>query len=106
DEAARQARPLCSWVARASSRYEIHAGIEVSGRYGSRLCREDRPAPEGSRGRPRPRREEVEGPENIHRWNALDKPEALGSTQALAMVKRLFNAAKAGHGGTLDPLAS
>jgi tRNA pseudouridine55 synthase len=37
---------------------------------------------------------------------ALDKPEGLGSTQALAKVKRLFNAEKAGHGGTLDPLAS
>jgi tRNA pseudouridine55 synthase len=44
--------------------------------------------------------------ENIHGWIALDKPEGLGSTQALARVKRLFNAAKAGHGGTLDPLAS
>lgn len=44
--------------------------------------------------------------ENIHGWIALDKPEGLGSTQALAKVKQLFNAAKAGHGGTLDPLAS
>jgi tRNA pseudouridine55 synthase len=43
---------------------------------------------------------------NIHGWIALDKPEGMGSTQALAKVKRLFNAAKAGHGGTLDPLAS
>ena len=42
----------------------------------------------------------------IHGWIALDKPEGLGSTQALARVKRLFNAEKAGHGGTLDPLAS
>lgn len=44
--------------------------------------------------------------ENIHGWIALDKPEGMGSTQALAKVKRLLNAAKAGHGGTLDPLAS
>ena len=43
---------------------------------------------------------------DIHGWIALDKPEGLGSTQALAKVKRLFNAKKAGHGGTLDPLAS
>jgi tRNA pseudouridine55 synthase len=48
----------------------------------------------------------VNSRENIHGWIALDKPEGLGSTQALARVKRLFNAAKAGHGGTLDPLAS
>ncbi len=44
--------------------------------------------------------------QNIHGWIALDKPEGMGSTQALAKVKWLFNAAKAGHGGTLDPLAS
>ncbi len=46
------------------------------------------------------------GKENIYGWIALDKPEGMGSTQALAKVKRLFGAAKAGHGGTLDPLAS
>ena len=44
--------------------------------------------------------------QDIHGWIALDKPEGLGSTQALAKVKWLFNANKAGHGGTLDPLAS
>jgi tRNA pseudouridine55 synthase len=48
----------------------------------------------------------VKAREKIHGWVALDKPEGMGSTQALAKVKRLFNAAKAGHGGTLDPLAS
>jgi tRNA pseudouridine55 synthase len=36
----------------------------------------------------------------------LDKPTGLTSTAALARVKRLFNAEKAGHTGTLDPLAS
>ena len=39
-------------------------------------------------------------------WLALDKPEGVTSTQAVAIVRRLFNAEKAGHGGTLDPLAS
>ncbi len=39
-------------------------------------------------------------------WIALDKPYGLGSTQAVSAVRRLFNAAKAGHAGTLDPLAS
>ena len=38
--------------------------------------------------------------------SSLDKPEGLASTQAVARVKRLFNADKAGHAGTLDPLAS
>lgn len=36
----------------------------------------------------------------------LDKPVGLGSNAALQSAKRLFGAAKAGHAGTLDPLAS
>lgn len=36
----------------------------------------------------------------------LDKPEGLTSNGALMRVKRLYNAEKAGHTGTLDPLAS
>jgi tRNA pseudouridine55 synthase len=39
-------------------------------------------------------------------WVVLDKPVGLTSTEAVARVKRLFNAQKAGHAGTLDPLAS
>ena len=39
-------------------------------------------------------------------WIVLDKPIGMTSTHAVAMVKRLFNAKKAGHAGTLDPLAS
>ncbi|WP_342640723.1 tRNA pseudouridine(55) synthase TruB [Rhodoligotrophos ferricapiens] len=39
-------------------------------------------------------------------WILLDKPQGITSTQAVARVKRLFNAQKAGHGGTLDPLAT
>lgn len=36
----------------------------------------------------------------------LDKPEGLSSNTALQKVKRLIGAAKAGHAGTLDPLAT
>jgi len=36
----------------------------------------------------------------------LDKPSGVGSNGALQSVKRMFRAAKAGHAGTLDPLAS
>jgi tRNA pseudouridine55 synthase len=36
----------------------------------------------------------------------LDKPEGLSSNAALQRVKRAFGAAKAGHAGTLDPLAT
>ncbi len=42
----------------------------------------------------------------INGWLILDKPLGLTSTQALARVKRLFDAQKAGHAGTLDPLAT
>lgn len=42
----------------------------------------------------------------VHGWINLDKPKGVTSTQAVGRVKRLLNAAKVGHGGTLDPLAS
>ena len=46
-----------------------------------------------------------------HGWIILDKPLGLGSTQAVAAVKRNLREAglgkvKVGHGGTLDPLAT
>lgn len=42
----------------------------------------------------------------IHGWVVLDKPAGITSTQAVARVRRVFNADKAGHAGTLDPLAT
>jgi len=42
----------------------------------------------------------------IHGWVVLDKPKGMTSTQAVTRVRRLFDAAKAGHAGTLDPLAT
>ena len=42
----------------------------------------------------------------ISGWLALDKPLGLTSTQALGKARRFLDAAKAGHGGTLDPLAT
>lgn len=42
----------------------------------------------------------------ISGWLILDKPKGMGSTDAVARVKRLYFAQKAGHAGTLDPLAS
>jgi tRNA pseudouridine55 synthase len=49
---------------------------------------------------PRPRKRDVHG------WIVLDKPVGMTSTHAVAVVKRTLNAKKAGHAGTLDPLAS
>lgn len=42
----------------------------------------------------------------INGFIVLDKPHGMGSTPAVAMVKRVMNAQKVGHGGTLDPLAT
>ncbi|GAB0119889.1 tRNA pseudouridine(55) synthase TruB [Acidisoma sp. 7E03] len=39
-------------------------------------------------------------------WLILDKPEGPTSTDMVNKLKRLFDAQKAGHGGTLDPLAT
>lgn len=64
------------------------------------------PRPRGARGpreqdnRPRAPKRDLDG------WVLLDKPVGLTSTQAVSVVKRLFGAKKAGHAGTLDPLAS
>ena len=43
---------------------------------------------------------------DVHGWIVLDKPLGMTSTQAVAIVRRMLNAKKAGHAGTLDPLAS
>lgn len=42
----------------------------------------------------------------VHGWLTFDKPMHMTSTQAVGIVKRLFNAQKVGHAGTLDPLAT
>lgn len=42
----------------------------------------------------------------ISGWIILDKPVGIGSTQCVSKIKWLYQAAKAGHAGTLDPLAS
>ncbi len=43
---------------------------------------------------------------NVDGWLVLDKPRGMTSTHAVAVVKRAFAAKKAGHAGTLDPLAT
>src|SRR5260370_33169079 len=39
-------------------------------------------------------------------WLVIDKPPGLTSTDVVNRVRRAFDARKAGHGGTLDPLAT
>lgn len=59
------------------------------------------PAAEGGRSfAPRPKKRDVHG------WVVLDKPVGMTSTHAVSVVKRAYAAKKAGHAGTLDPLAS
>jgi len=43
---------------------------------------------------------------DVHGWIVLDKPVGMTSTHAVSIIKRLFSAKRAGHAGTLDPLAS
>jgi tRNA pseudouridine55 synthase len=42
----------------------------------------------------------------VHGWLVLDKPAGMTSTQAVGAVRHIFRAQKAGHAGTLDPLAT
>ena len=42
----------------------------------------------------------------VHGWVVVDKPEGITSTQVVAIVRRVFDAQKAGHAGTLDPMAT
>jgi tRNA pseudouridine55 synthase len=44
--------------------------------------------------------------DDVSGWVVLDKPDDMTSTHAVSAVRRVFNAQKAGHSGTLDPLAS
>ncbi len=62
----------------------------------------------GRGGRPKgkgPRQRKKKG-RPISGWVIFDKPFGMGSTEAVAKIKWLFLAEKAGHAGTLDPLAS
>jgi len=44
--------------------------------------------------------------EDINGWLIIDKPRDMGSTQVVNLTRRLFNAKKNGHAGTLDPFAT
>lgn len=43
---------------------------------------------------------------DVHGWIVLDKPVGMTSTHAVSIIKRLYQAKRVGHAGTLDPLAS
>ena len=59
-----------------------------------------------TKNRPRGGEQRKKDKRDVHGWVVLDKPVGMTSTHAVAVVKRLFSAKRAGHAGTLDPLAS
>src|SRR5688572_30435950 len=63
------------------------------------------PAPSTSPAKQRPQQFRREK-RDVHGWIVLDKPVGMTSTQAVGAIKRLFACKRAGHAGTLDPLAS
>lgn len=46
------------------------------------------------------------GGRKLDGWLAIDKPAGMTSTQVVGRVRRITQAAKLGHGGTLDPMAT
>ena len=65
--------------------------------------REDSQQPTGKKTKQQQFRREKR---DVHGWIVLDKPVGMTSTQAVGAIKRLFSCKRAGHAGTLDPLAS
>jgi len=64
-------------------------------------------SPLAAEGEPRPRGKQFKRDKrDVHGWIVLDKPVGMTSTHAVSVIKRLFTARRAGHAGTLDPLAS
>ena len=63
-------------------------------------------APQGEGGRKRRQAQVKREKRDVHGWVVLDKPVGMTSTHAVSVLKRLFTAKRAGHAGTLDPLAS
>ncbi|MPZ57059.1 MAG: tRNA pseudouridine(55) synthase TruB [Rhizobiales bacterium] len=67
------------------------------------------PSPQAGEGEERPaqgKQQRRRDKRDVHGWVVLDKPVGVTSTHAVGVIKRLFTARRAGHAGTLDPLAS
>src|SRR5271156_5721584 len=66
----------------------------------------DSPPPDGSEPSQQTPKQQKFKKRDVHGWIVLDKPIGMTSTHAVAVIKRLFAAKRAGHAGTLDPLGS
>src|SRR5512139_649624 len=64
------------------------------------------PEPPPQAGREKQKKQFRRDKRDVHGWVVLDKPVGMTSTHAVSIIKRLFTAKRAGHAGTLDPLAS
>ena len=62
--------------------------------------------PQGGSERPERGPRQKKTKHDVHGWVVLDKPVGMTSTHAVSVIKHLFTAKRAGHAGTLDPLAS
>src|SRR5215213_9287143 len=80
----------------------IFSGESCGGDDGQRRRNNDPRPNKQPRQNHQPRRDK----RDVHGWVVLDKPIGMTSTHAVAVLKRLFQAKRAGHAGTLDPLAS
>ncbi len=70
------------------------------------MSEDESQAPQAA-GQPSPRKQQFRRiKRDVHGWIVLDKPIGMTSTHAVAAVRRLYEAKRAGHAGTLDPLAS
>ena len=90
---------------------EVGERTEPGGGYLASACTPlPNPPPQGAREQTeraaRPSKQHKREKRDVHGWIVLDKPVGMTSTHAVAVVKRLFTAKRAGHAGTLDPLAS
>jgi tRNA pseudouridine55 synthase len=79
-----------------------------SRRMGAAPCFETAPsAPPQHEADRKPRKQQFKRDKrDVHGWVVLDKPVGMTSTHAVSIIKRLTHAKRAGHAGTLDPLAS
>src|SRR5262245_4343461 len=103
-------RSICGWRPRSA----LPPTPASSRRTGSRNCCTirgwrgtwRRPHPDRAAAKLEPAMGRKRKGDPVHGWLIIDKPSGMTSTQVVGKVRRLFNAAKAGHGGTLDPLAT
>jgi tRNA pseudouridine55 synthase len=97
--------PQVGFTRLASSSSPISGTPEVGGRPPSFETGASRP-PQDEGGAKAPKQQFRRIKHDVHGWVILDKPVGMTSTQAVGAIKRLFQCKRAGHAGTLDPLAS